>query len=758
MKKNTLAAALVFAMAGVAGAPVAAEAPRSSVLRVQALAAGEAELMIYGPIGNDFWSESVTAQSVVSQLSGINATTIHVRINSDGGSVPDGLAIYNALKRHSARKVVTIDGLAASIASLIAMAGDDVVMPANSLMMIHAPWTYAAGNSAQLREAAGVLDTYADAMSTSYASKTGKTTDEIKALFADGADHYYTAAQAVDMGFANRIAEAATENIDENTSAAAALLSYVNAISKAPAAICATLRRKIQAAASPRIFAAIPAAIQRSVVDQIEDATMKLNLLQIMAAAAGGPANPANPAPPPALAAQPPAATDPVQAAMAAIAARNTQVRGIFAGFRDLQGTADLEAQCLADPSLTIEQIQAKLLTKVGAGGAPLTPPGGSRDPRIEAGTDESDKFRAAASNAIVARVRVGAGPVEKLDPANPYRGLGLQALVRQSLVRAGVRDVIVMDGVRLADRVFALHSSSDFPLILANSANKILRAAYEGTPSTWQMWCAQGEVSDFKANSRLSMGSFNSLLVVPPGQEYNFEGTFEEEGETMTATTKGRGLAMTRQMIINDDLGAFIQRARALGAAARRTVNEDVYALLAANGNMSDGGALFNATAVTATGGHANYTSSGTAISVASIAVGEGLMALQKDPGLKTTLGLSPRYILAPRGKKQVAWDILNSPTDPASSNSAKRNYAASLGLELITDAELDKASGTAWYLAADQNIEPLIEVDFLNGQDTPTVEENIDFKTDAILAKVRLDYGVAATGWRGGYKNAGA
>ena len=126
--------------------PVSLPRPSSgvaSLLRVQALTNNEAELLIYGPIGEDWWSESVTAKQVVEQLGVTTATMIRVRINSEGGSVQDGLAIHNALQRHPARIVVTVDGLAASIASLIAMAGDEIVMPVNTLMMIHAPWAYA---------------------------------------------------------------------------------------------------------------------------------------------------------------------------------------------------------------------------------------------------------------------------------------------------------------------------------------------------------------------------------------------------------------------------------------------------------------------------------------------------------------------------------------------------------------------------------------------------------------------------------------
>ncbi len=735
--------ALVAAMAAATAAPALPDVPRASLLRVKALAAGEAELMIYGPIGNDFWSESVTAQSVVAQLAGINATTIHVRINSDGGSVPDGLAIYNALKRHPARKVVTIDGLAASIASLIAMAGDDVVMPANTLMMIHAPWTYTAGNSAQLREAAGVLDTYADAMSTSYASKTGKTADEIKALFADGADHYFTAAQAVEMGFANRIAEDATEQAD-NTSAAAALLSYINAISKAPAAICAALRRKVQAAASPRIFAAIPAAIQRSVVDQIEDASMKQHLLQIMAAAAGGPVA-AAPTPAPVAAAPTAPAADPVQAAIAAMAERNTHVRGIFAGFRDLGGMPELESVCLADPTLSIEQVQAKVLAKVGAGASPLTPSGGRR---VEAGVDERDKMLEGMSNAVLARHGLA-----KAEAGNQYNGIKLQQAVRTCLARAGHTGLDRLSGTQLADRVFAMHGSSDFPLLVANTANKALRAAYDMAPQTWRTWCAVGEVSDFKANSRIQTGTFNSLAEIKPGGEYTY-GSVGEEAESITAITKGKGLAMTRQLVVNDDLGVFIGAARMMGFAAQRTVNEDAYARLFAATTMSDGGALFNATAVTTAGGHANYTSSGTAISAASLAVGRAAMALQKDKNLRTPLNLRPRFILVPEGKLQVAYDVLK----PFVAASGGSNFVIDLGLSLVSDANLDGNSSTAWYLIADQNVAPVIEVDFLDGVQSPYVAEAIDWETDAMKLKVRLDYGVQAIDWRAGYKNAGA
>ncbi|RYF52821.1 MAG: Clp protease ClpP, partial [Comamonadaceae bacterium] len=124
---------------------------------IGALAA--AEILIYGDIGESWWDETVSAKSFLQELNALDVDDITVRINSLGGSVPDGIAICNAMKRHKAKVTVEIDGIAYSIASLIAMGGDTINMASNALMMIHAPWTYAAGNSAELRELADQLDT-----------------------------------------------------------------------------------------------------------------------------------------------------------------------------------------------------------------------------------------------------------------------------------------------------------------------------------------------------------------------------------------------------------------------------------------------------------------------------------------------------------------------------------------------------------------------------------------------------------------------
>ena len=155
-----------------------------------------AELYIYGNIGDKWDENGVTAAELVGELSALDVDAITLRINSYGGSVPDGLAIYNALKRHKAAVNVQVDGVAISCAGYIAMAGDTVTMAENAMLMIHAPWGMAVGNAGELRAQADILDKYAAAMATSYAAKSKKSDKECLALLSDGKDHWFTASEA----------------------------------------------------------------------------------------------------------------------------------------------------------------------------------------------------------------------------------------------------------------------------------------------------------------------------------------------------------------------------------------------------------------------------------------------------------------------------------------------------------------------------------------------------------------------------------
>lgn len=159
------------------------------------------EVRIYGDIGE--WA--VSAASVARQLDGITADTLDVRINSNGGDVWDGFAIHNALRRHRATVTVHVDGLAASAASFIAMAGDDIVIAPNARMMIHEAWMAAVGNAAELGAAATILDGLSATYAEIYAARAGGTPEHWRDIMR--AERWYNATEALQAGLVDRIAD-----------------------------------------------------------------------------------------------------------------------------------------------------------------------------------------------------------------------------------------------------------------------------------------------------------------------------------------------------------------------------------------------------------------------------------------------------------------------------------------------------------------------------------------------------------------------
>jgi ATP-dependent Clp endopeptidase proteolytic subunit ClpP len=168
--------------------------------------ADKSEIWIYEQIGEDFWTGGgVTAKGFQKELSAIKASQIDLHINSPGGEVFDGITIYNLIKQHPANVTTYIDGLAASIASVIALAGDKVIMAENALMMIHNPWGMAMGDADTMRKMAESLDKVAGSIATAYVSKTSKDEEEIAQLMA--AETWMSADEAFEMGFADEISD-----------------------------------------------------------------------------------------------------------------------------------------------------------------------------------------------------------------------------------------------------------------------------------------------------------------------------------------------------------------------------------------------------------------------------------------------------------------------------------------------------------------------------------------------------------------------
>ena len=365
--------------------------------------------------------------------------------------------------------------------------------------------------------------------------------------------------------------------------------------------------------------------------------------------------------------------------------------------------------------------------------------------PHIEGGPDETEKYRAAAIDGLAMRTGV---TIEKPAPgATDFLSAGLRRLAEQCLRRAGARTDRMSD-MDLAKRALMANSTSDFPYILASVANKVLRAAYDEYPSTFERWCTIGSASDFRTMSRVQLSEAPDLELISEGGEYR-ESPWSEERETFAVQKYGKVFSVTLEAIVNDDLGALTRVPRAFGAAASRRVNASVYALLTANAAMADGTALFHAN-------HSNLASSGAAPSVSTISAGRAAMRTQTGPG-GAVLNIIPRYILIPAALETATEVILRSAAYPDSTGNAGTYNPLQGQMEPVVDAHLDASSATAWYLAAGQSL-GAVEVAFLDGQRAPYLEEREGFTIDGREYKVRIVFGCKVLDWRGLYKNAGA
>lgn len=722
------------------------------LLRPLAADPAQQELLIYGDIGESWFGESVTARDIVEQLQTLpdSTTQINVRVNSYGGSVVDGIAIYNALKRHAARKVVTIDGVAMSSASLIVMAGDDVQMPATSLLMIHAPWSYAQGNAQELRDQADVLDTFATAMASAYAAKSGQAIDAATALLTDGIDHYYTAEQAVAEHFADTIVDAVPDDAAPDANAHARATGVQRLLGTASAPI-----RQLAIAAAARH----PCALPKGYAHRAETA-IDLDALRIAAqshtrttrAASSAPLITGdntmpndNTAPAPA---EPAADAAAITAQVnAALRARNDDIHAVLEPYMQRDGVSALYVEALADPSTTVDGVRAKLLTILGKGTAP------AGDPlHVEMGTTEAQKLRGAAEQMLLARHGVLKGEdAARARQGNPFASATLAGIAERMLINAGV-NTRAMGREEIARRVLAAQTSSDFPVLLENVLHKVLIGGYTSAPFTWTRFCATGTLMDYRPHGRYHLSSFSDLKPVNEHGEYENGVLGDAAKETIVGKRKGRILEITPETIVNDDLGGLVRVAGALGQAAGRTIEKDVYALFAQNGGagptMSDGKPLFHAT-------HGNIGTAA-APSVAAFDAARVAMANQMDPAGNDYLDIMPSLWLGPMSLGGTARVINRSEYDPDTPNKLQRpNMVQNLFADLIDTPRL---TGTAWYVLAAAATEPVFEVAFLDGVQTPTLEQELNFRTDGIAWKAVHRYGVAAVGWRGIQKNAGA
>ncbi len=402
-------------------------------------------------------------------------------------------------------------------------------------------------------------------------------------------------------------------------------------------------------------------------------------------------------------------------------------------------------AQNLVQEGATLDLARQKIMGKLEK--SPPQTPGFSPATVV---LDGVDKFRAAAEHGLMLR-----SGMTVLAPAPGFQdlaGWSLLEMARHSLQLANKPA-----GGNKMEMVGRALLSSDFPLLLANVANKSLFIGWDGAQETWREWCDTGSVSDFKTNYIPRVSETSDLDEMPSGMEYKY-GDRDAAGESFSIATFGKMLAITRHAIINDDLGALTDIPKSQGEAAARKIGDLPYAVLVANSSMGDGNALFSAA-------HANYVAhgSGAIPGVSTIAAGILAMGVQKDILGKRRLNIRPVYFLAPKaleGSSEVFFrtdrfsDTNTLATDSSLASTRVNPYSGTVFIR-VYEARLDDSDAAAWYLAASKG--RTVKVYFLNGVQSPYMETRQGWNVDGLEYKVRIDAGAKAIAWKGLYYNNG-
>jgi phage head maturation protease len=362
---------------------------------------------------------------------------------------------------------------------------------------------------------------------------------------------------------------------------------------------------------------------------------------------------------------------------------------------------------------------------------------------RVEMGDSQDDPALRARQmgEALYARIN----PRHELsEPARRYAYSSPVDMAKELLTLRG-ESTMALSPASLVTR--ALHTTSDFPIILGDTVGRVLRDAYQAAPSGIRRLGRQTTARDFRAVNKIMLGEAPLLEKLNEHGEIK-AGTMAEAREAYKVETWARKIGITRQVLVNDDLGAFADLARRMGQAAAETEARILVTLLeAGSGNgptMSDGKTLFHAD-------HGNKAGTGAVISDATLSAAR--LALRTQKGIEDrTIRVTPRNLLVPPALETTAekWLASIAPATTADVN------PFSGSLSLVVEPRL--SSATRWYVTADPGEIDGLEFAYLSGAEGPQVESRSGWDVDGVEIRVILDFGAGFIDHRGWFMNAGA
>lgn len=407
----------------------------------------------------------------------------------------------------------------------------------------------------------------------------------------------------------------------------------------------------------------------------------------------------------------------------------NTQIRSIAK-------TTGLDQQWIdsqIDADATLDQARAAALDAMSK--RSTTTPS-----NITVGADHTDPdaIRSAMADALAHRLAPASVKLE--GRAVEFRGHRVLDMVGDMAASRGER-VNLRDQEALLQRAVGAHSTSDFPLLLADAANKALLSQYAVAAPTYRQWAARKPFTDFKEHSFLRVGDVPAFTEINEGGEPKY-GTISENAEKVSAKEYGTGIAIGRRALINDDLSALSDFSNGIAIRAANDENKLAYGAVKANAALSDGKALF----------HTDHGNLPTAAAFSATTIAAMVKALRAQTSLDgLPLNLQPAYLVVGPDLEVAARTLL---TAIAATKTSDVNPWANFA-ELVVDANL---GATEHYLFASPSAAPVIVYGYVGGSEGPQIRSERDFDTQAIKVAASLDFAVGAIDYRGAVKNAGA
>ncbi|MFN7224464.1 MAG: head maturation protease, ClpP-related [Paracoccaceae bacterium] len=726
------------------------------------------EIYLYGSVGTAWWDEDYfTAKTVRDQLAGMSGP-LTVRINSGGGIATDGQAIYTALRGYDGPVNIVVEGIAASAASLIAMAGDSITMSAGAIMMIHDPASWyvdGRGTEDDHLHAAKALGVVANAYAKIYAKRAGISVEAARAIMK--AETYYEGIATVEAGFATAVDDDAVEvapaafDYRIYQHAPKGLLTASGALQRQrpretvlammAGAALRSGKKGVKPMPKTKMKAATAADDLDETMEDQEDITAEDQEDEDPMAEDGEDDGEVTIEVGEEDDEEMPAAKGKAKAkakAKAKPVATSTRTATRIIDLCVATGRDMAEAREMIARGFTLDQA-VKHVTAQEAKDKPLTTsirPGG---PRAHITRDERDTRRIGMEGALVAQMSRAR---EVKGPARDFMSMGILDMAAASLgqrgaVRKGAAEV------RLLEMALGSNSTSDFPAIFENALNKRLLQAYQMAEPTYREIGDRNDFVDFRPHPVSAMGDFPTLLPVGETGEIKYGSTTDKK-EMIALAPYARAFSISRQMLINDDLGAIDKVLANRGMAVAAFEEAMFYGMLLSGAN-ADGPTLLETARQVFNPTDGTKAGTAAAITIESIAAGRAAMrkrkGLGKDAADRIDLNIPPSIIVVGPDKETEAEQLLAA-IQPV--EAGKVNPFSGKLRVVVTP----KITGNAWYLFAEPTAAPVMSYGYLNGEEGPRMRMDEPFGFQGVSYSVELDFGVGAIDFRGGYKNAGA